>query len=172
MTAPNATDHLAAICKWQQIAKESPSDNMTYHAPTIRAMLRDFVLPNAEVHRARSAPVQPLVGRIRELLDEENRVHNGAIPPWHSHPAQGIISTMADHMDPRAVDIVCDEGLDGKTCELIVSAVNALPALLAIAEAAAAVVAIDADPNGSVDANGGAIDQLSFALSLLPEEIK
>jgi hypothetical protein len=43
-----------------------------------------------------------------------------------------------------------------------------MPTLLAIAEAAAAVVAIDADPNGSVDANGSAIDRLSSALSLLP----
>ena len=35
-----ALEHL--IFKWQRIAQEKPSDNMIYHAPTIRAFLGDL----------------------------------------------------------------------------------------------------------------------------------
>ena len=35
-----ALEHL--IFKWQRIAQEKPSDNMIYHAPTIRAFLVDL----------------------------------------------------------------------------------------------------------------------------------
>ena len=38
------------INKWTVISRESPSDNMTYHAPTILAVLRDLV-PNAQDDR-------------------------------------------------------------------------------------------------------------------------
>jgi hypothetical protein len=31
-----------AIVKWMRVLNESPSDNMMWHEPTVRAMLRDF----------------------------------------------------------------------------------------------------------------------------------
>lgn len=43
--------------------------------------------------------------------------------------------------------------------------IRALPAILDMADAAKAVVKIDADPAGSVDANGIAIDRLAAALA-------
>lgn len=74
------------------------------------------------------------IKRLREMNDDST-LPNGTTQRWYAHPAQGIISTLENHMDPHAVDIVCDIGLDGKTCELIVAAVNALPALLDALEA-------------------------------------
>jgi hypothetical protein len=51
-----------AICKWGQIAEES-RDNMSYHAPTIRAMLHDFILPNAPDDRTPTANPQTTTDR-------------------------------------------------------------------------------------------------------------
>mgnify|MGYP000414998981 CR=1 FL=1 len=52
-----ALEHL--IFKWQRIAQEKPSDNMIYHAPTIRALLVDLRViaeSNPADQRAASAP--------------------------------------------------------------------------------------------------------------------
>jgi hypothetical protein len=40
MLKPRPED--VAIVKWMRILNESPSDNMMWHGPTVRAMLRDF----------------------------------------------------------------------------------------------------------------------------------
>jgi hypothetical protein len=118
-----------------------------------------------------SAPLHQVVGQLRELLTK-------ATPsPWVGDRRDGSVK----YCILGGIDRVCvcrgdngnsehgPYGFENSDDEQLVMAMrNALPALLDIAEAAAAVVAIDADPDGSVDANGVAIDRLSHALSLLP----
>jgi hypothetical protein len=113
-----------------------------------------------------SAPVHHLVGRLRELLrkvPEAPLLYDTCViasEAWRDK--NGMIHYEA-YGGPLA------EG-DPKTLRLCVAAVNALPALLAIAEAAA-----EYDAAGWIALPGGISDpeaaRLRMALSLLPNSV-
>lgn len=63
-------------------------------------------------------------------------------------------------------DIDC-QGYEDCRCFHVTVSKERNAAFIEVAEAAKAVVAIDADPDGSVDANGVAIDRLADALAKL-----
>jgi hypothetical protein len=134
------------------------------------------------------APVHRLVGQLRELMCKAGEYPRlepvGSNWKYYACPlcgegsiedervSEGVV-THGVGLDISIVGIQAFGFGDGVAAmeKLIPLALHHLPALLAIAEAAAEVVAIDATPDGSVDANGVAIDRLSHALSLLPNSV-
>jgi hypothetical protein len=112
---------------------------------------------NNENH-TKAAPVHQLVGQLRELLHKADSV------PW-VNDGKSLRSALA-----HASDDIVDYVYDLENAELIVAAVNALPALLAIAEAAAIVSAQRNGPYlmADIDATLKAESDLRAALSLLP----
>jgi hypothetical protein len=122
---------------------------------------------NDETHMT-AAPVHRLVGQLRELLD---KAPAGEWGPQHNNYGTGVQIRQPDgvvnvfwwhceHIDDRTED--CRD--------LVVAAINALPALLAIAESAAVVPSQRNGPYlmADMDATQKAESDLRTALSLLP----
>lgn len=134
------------------------------------------------------APVHDLVGELRDLI------HRGTSGPWEAHArpwrcngkpmdewnirTTWIQGQLKDKMGvvARSLNFSDDEKdrhgvwLDKKDADLIVAAVNALPALLAITEAAAVVLSKRNGPYlmADMDATLKAESDLRTALRLLP----
>jgi hypothetical protein len=84
-----------------------------------------------ELKPSSPAPVHQLVGQLRDLLDRCGPL------PWSVSPDDpSEVCEIRNKHDPREADPLVAESLWHKDATLIVAAVNALPALLAIAEAA------------------------------------
>jgi hypothetical protein len=122
---------------------------------------------NNENHMT-AAPVHRLVGQLRELLD---KAPAGEWGPQHNNYGTGVQIRQPDgfvnvfwwhceHIDDRTED--CRD--------LVVAAINALPALLAIAESAAVVSSQRNGPYlmADMDATQKAESDLRTALSLPP----
>lgn len=117
------------------------------------------------------APVHRLVGQLRKLIA------NGTPAPWqssrHAIGCFTIHETEAEararpHFSPGLGHTYGYEGRDPQAnCDLLVSAVNALPAMLNVIELADAAMCLrnNGDPHRQI---GRIFDQLTHALSLLP----